>query len=209
MKKFPKTPAMIGAVAGVINLVITLISLLISTINYISMGIPFGTLVSILVGSMIGVVLTGALVVTMFRGKKDMIAGICLGVNGLYALINLFSLLFNLLTGRVDFLYSNVEAIFRTAVLLLMAIDCFVDLPVDQQTKTLLFAGGMVLYYALDVLMYGIMMLSYGNFIAAIGSIIGYLLPTIPAFAANVCLALCVGSAKPEPSFPGAPQQNL
>ena len=172
-------------------------------------GIPFGTLISILARSVFGVVLTVALVLTLFRGKKDLIAGICLGVNGLYALINVFIALVNLLTGRTAFLYSNIEAIFRIAVLLLMAVDCFVDLPMDQQTKSILFAGGMVVYYALDVLMYGIMMLSHGNIGTALVSLIGYLLPIIPAFAANVCLALCVGSAKPEPSIPGAAQQNL
>lgn len=209
MKKFPKTPAIIGSVAGVISIVITLISLLISTVNYISMGIPFGTLISILARSVFGVVLTVALVLTLFRGKKDLIAGICLGVNGLYALINVFIALVNLLTGRTAFLYSNIEAIFRIAVLLLVAVDCFVDLPMDQQTKSILFAGGMVVYYALDVLMYGIMMLSHGNIGTALVSLIGYLIPIIPAFAANVCLALCVGSAKPEPSIPGAAQQNL
>ena len=198
MKKFPKTPAIIGGALGVISIVISLISLLTMTVSYISMDAGAGNLIMMLARSVIGIVLTALLVLVLFRGKKDLFAGICLGVNGLYALISLFGAVISLLAGTGYFLYSNIEAIVRALVLLLMAVDCFADLPVDRQVKTLLFAGGMALYYVLDILLYGIMMLSYGDPANAVVMLIAYLLPTIPAIVANVCLALCVGGAKQE-----------
>jgi len=193
-----KSAAVAGGIFACVALLFTIIGAGFTMFNYSDMGIEMlpGQYIAYGISTLIGILW----IVVLLRKKKDIFAGVCFGLIGLY---RAYSIIGNIRAKTWLFAVSNLIFFLILAV---MAVECFLELPLRRKTKSTIFCLVMALAGVLNMIAVSLpiltLLIEMGmDDVVGLSTLLGSMFVSIPsvfmhAYAGNAAGGVEVRSAR-------------